>query len=124
MRFSWSFCIRFHVVSEFDDSKRSCRRRLAGHNERRRKNSNEATGKSLSQGLLSNFWFLLVSKFSRVIHGLHRVDALKNKKKSIELIDVMQQFERLYLPVITVGQCTHVTGLSFFGRFQNSLCWR
>ncbi|KAJ4710717.1 Squamosa promoter binding-like protein [Melia azedarach] len=30
-------CSRFHLLSEFDDSKRSCRRRLAGHNERRRK---------------------------------------------------------------------------------------
>ncbi|XP_075079985.1 squamosa promoter-binding-like protein 3 [Nicotiana tabacum] len=27
----------FHEVSEFDGTKRSCRRRLAGHNERRRK---------------------------------------------------------------------------------------
>ncbi|KAL0913034.1 hypothetical protein M5K25_016464 [Dendrobium thyrsiflorum] len=32
-------CSRFHIVSEFDDAKRSCRRRLAGHNERRRKSS-------------------------------------------------------------------------------------
>ncbi|GFP79663.1 squamosa promoter-binding protein 2 [Phtheirospermum japonicum] len=30
-------CSRFHEVSEFDQTKRSCRRRLAGHNERRRK---------------------------------------------------------------------------------------
>ncbi|KAK1281646.1 Squamosa promoter-binding-like protein 13 [Acorus calamus] len=30
---------RFHELSEFDEAKRSCRRRLAGHNERRRKNS-------------------------------------------------------------------------------------
>ncbi|CAL5188545.1 unnamed protein product [Lathyrus oleraceus] len=30
-------CSRFHLVAEFDDDKRSCRRRLAGHNERRRK---------------------------------------------------------------------------------------
>ncbi|KAJ7560179.1 hypothetical protein O6H91_04G117300 [Diphasiastrum complanatum] len=30
-------CSRFHVLSEFDEGKRSCRRRLAGHNERRRK---------------------------------------------------------------------------------------
>ncbi|GMH00625.1 hypothetical protein Nepgr_002464 [Nepenthes gracilis] len=30
-------CSRFHPVTEFDDTKRSCRRRLAGHNERRRK---------------------------------------------------------------------------------------
>lgn len=28
---------RFHLLSEFDLAKRSCRRRLAGHNERRRK---------------------------------------------------------------------------------------
>ena len=35
---------RFHEPSEFDESKRSCRRRLAGHNERRRKNSTESHG--------------------------------------------------------------------------------
>lgn len=32
---------RFHVLGEFDEAKRSCRRRLAGHNERRRKSSQE-----------------------------------------------------------------------------------
>ncbi|KAG5234983.1 squamosa promoter-binding protein [Salix suchowensis] len=37
-------CSRFHDVSEFDDSKKSCRRRLAGHNERRRKSSAECQG--------------------------------------------------------------------------------
>ncbi|XP_042949437.1 squamosa promoter-binding-like protein 6 isoform X1 [Carya illinoinensis] len=30
-------CSRFHLLAEFDDCKRSCRKRLAGHNERRRK---------------------------------------------------------------------------------------
>lgn len=35
---------RFHELLEFDDQKRSCRRRLAGHNERRRKSSAEANG--------------------------------------------------------------------------------
>ncbi|KAG0465007.1 hypothetical protein HPP92_019171 [Vanilla planifolia] len=30
-------CSRFHFLTEFDQGKRSCRRRLAGHNERRRK---------------------------------------------------------------------------------------
>ncbi|KAJ0087175.1 hypothetical protein Patl1_09313 [Pistacia atlantica] len=33
---STTFC-RFHPLSEFDEGKRSCRRRLAGHNRRRRK---------------------------------------------------------------------------------------
>ncbi|KAK4399135.1 UNVERIFIED_CONTAM: Squamosa promoter-binding protein 1 [Sesamum calycinum] len=32
-------CSRFHELQEFDEAKRSCRRRLAGHNERRRKSS-------------------------------------------------------------------------------------
>ncbi|BAF15411.1 squamosa promoter-binding-like protein 7 [Oryza sativa Japonica Group] len=36
-------CSRFHVLAEFDDAKKSCRRRLAGHNERRRRsNASEA----------------------------------------------------------------------------------
>ncbi|OWM67383.1 hypothetical protein CDL15_Pgr000835 [Punica granatum] len=30
-------CSRFHALQEFDEGKRSCRRRLAGHNRRRRK---------------------------------------------------------------------------------------
>ncbi|KAK9669090.1 hypothetical protein RND81_13G108500 [Saponaria officinalis] len=30
-------CSRFHLLAEFDDGKRSCRKRLAGHNQRRRK---------------------------------------------------------------------------------------
>ncbi|XWS33937.1 hypothetical protein CRYUN_Cryun22dG0125900 [Craigia yunnanensis] len=30
-------CSRFHEIAEFDGTKRSCRDRLAGHNERRRK---------------------------------------------------------------------------------------
>ncbi|KAL2556464.1 Squamosa promoter-binding-like protein 1 [Forsythia ovata] len=30
-------CSRFHALQEFDEGKRSCRRRLAGHNKRRRK---------------------------------------------------------------------------------------
>ncbi|XP_010506733.1 PREDICTED: squamosa promoter-binding-like protein 1 [Camelina sativa] len=34
-------CSRFHVLQEFDEGKRSCRRRLAGHNKRRRKTNPE-----------------------------------------------------------------------------------
>ncbi|XP_030460252.2 squamosa promoter-binding-like protein 3 [Syzygium oleosum] len=37
-------CSRFHELSEFDEAKRSCRRRLAGHNERRRKSSYDYQG--------------------------------------------------------------------------------
>ncbi|KAH7687643.1 SBP domain-containing protein [Dioscorea alata] len=41
-------CSRFHFVSEFDESKRSCRRRLAGHNERRRKTAHDSIGRNSS----------------------------------------------------------------------------
>ncbi|KAA8515233.1 hypothetical protein F0562_018537 [Nyssa sinensis] len=41
-------CSRFHELSEFDDAKRSCRRRLSGHNERRRKSSYESHGEGSS----------------------------------------------------------------------------
>lgn len=41
---------RFHVLQEFDEGKRSCRRRLAGHNKRRRKThpENVVSGGSLN----------------------------------------------------------------------------
>ncbi|CAN6450930.1 unnamed protein product [Victoria cruziana] len=37
-------CSRFHVLAEFDDVKRSCRKRLADHNRRRRKPQPAACG--------------------------------------------------------------------------------
>lgn len=43
-------CSRFHPLQEFDEGKRSCRRRLAGHNRRRRKTQPEDT---LPRGLLA-----------------------------------------------------------------------
>ncbi|KAH0469943.1 hypothetical protein IEQ34_001501 [Dendrobium chrysotoxum] len=42
-------CSRFHELPEFDEAKRSCRRRLAGHNERRRKSSSESQGEGSSR---------------------------------------------------------------------------
>lgn len=42
-------CSRFHELAEFDEAKRSCRRRLAGHNERRRKISGEPYGEGSSR---------------------------------------------------------------------------
>ncbi|XVF62274.1 hypothetical protein PTKIN_Ptkin08bG0204400 [Pterospermum kingtungense] len=42
-------CSRFHEISEFDGTKRSCRDRLAGHNERRRRSS-----QTIKQSMLTN----------------------------------------------------------------------
>ncbi|PKA47352.1 Squamosa promoter-binding-like protein 15 [Apostasia shenzhenica] len=40
-------CSRFHPLMEFDEGKRSCRRRLAGHNRRRRKTQPEDARSSI-----------------------------------------------------------------------------
>ncbi|KAE9616998.1 hypothetical protein Lal_00034439 [Lupinus albus] len=39
-------CSRFHDLAEFEEAKRSCRRRLAGHNEWRRKSNSESCSHS------------------------------------------------------------------------------
>ncbi|WCJ44785.1 squamosa promoter binding protein-like 14 [Euphorbia peplus] len=45
-------CSRFHPLSEFDEGKRSCRRRLAGHNRRRRKTQpDDVTSRLLLPGI-------------------------------------------------------------------------
>jgi hypothetical protein len=60
------FCFfRFHLLAEFDDAKRSCRKRLDGHNRRRRKpqpdTMNSGSFMTSQQGILgfcsaSNFF--------------------------------------------------------------------
>nr|AOX49860.1 squamosa promoter binding protein A [Cistus creticus] len=47
-------CSRFHELSEFDEAKRSCRRRLAGHNERRRKTAAESSAEGTSRRGMPN----------------------------------------------------------------------
>ncbi|KAJ0988110.1 hypothetical protein J5N97_006466 [Dioscorea zingiberensis] len=48
-------CSRFHPLSEFDEGKRSCRRRLAGHNRRRRKTQPDDSASRLTvPGSLEN----------------------------------------------------------------------
>ncbi len=47
VRNSWTLCYdlticRFHVLSDFDDEKRSCRRKLERHNNRRRRKVQES----------------------------------------------------------------------------------
>ncbi|PIA37946.1 hypothetical protein AQUCO_02900063v1 [Aquilegia coerulea] len=63
-------CSRFHVLQEFDEGKRSCRRRLAGHNRRRRKTHPETTvnGCSVDDDRSSNY--LLISLI-RILSNMH-----------------------------------------------------
>ncbi|KAG1354443.1 squamosa promoter-binding-like protein 7 [Cocos nucifera] len=70
-------CSRFHVISEFDDSKRSCRRRLAGHNERRRKSTSDSIRNS---SLVENT--MMSSRFPYIPASSTRALSLLSSKAS------------------------------------------
>ncbi|KAF6148441.1 hypothetical protein GIB67_038796 [Kingdonia uniflora] len=72
-------CSRFHSLVEFDEVKRSCRKRLDGHNRRRRKPQPESMGMSsgsmfsssqgsysVRRGLLLDYVMFFISKSLRV----------------------------------------------------------
>ncbi|KAM7487994.1 hypothetical protein LguiB_025478 [Lonicera macranthoides] len=63
-------CSRFHVLQEFDEGKRSCRRRLAGHNRRRRKThpENAVNGVPVADERSSSY--LLISLL-RILSNIH-----------------------------------------------------
>ncbi|MBA0862258.1 hypothetical protein Goshw_006396 [Gossypium schwendimanii] len=63
-------CSRFHVLQEFDEGKRSCRRRLAGHNKRRRKTNPDAivNSNSLNDGQTSGY---LLLSLLRILSNMH-----------------------------------------------------
>nr|WMI30939.1 squamosa promter-binding-like protein 38 [Diospyros sp. 'deyangshi'] len=63
-------CSRFHVLQEFDEGKRSCRRRLAGHNRRRRKTHPENVNNGGSLNNESSSSYLLVSLL-RILSNMH-----------------------------------------------------
>lgn len=61
---------RFHVLQEFDDGKRSCRRRLAGHNKRRRKTNPDAVANGSSPNDDQTSGYLLISLL-RILSNMH-----------------------------------------------------
>ncbi|CAE6054911.1 unnamed protein product [Arabidopsis arenosa] len=63
-------CSRFHLLQEFDEGKRSCRRRLAGHNKRRRKTNPEpgANGNP-SDDQSSNYLLISLLKILSNMHN-------------------------------------------------------
>ncbi|KAJ3669315.1 hypothetical protein LUZ60_011265 [Juncus effusus] len=66
-------CSRFHLLEEFDEGKRSCRRRLAGHNKRRRKAQSDAATSALGgvQGLDDKTTGCLIISLLKILGNLH-----------------------------------------------------
>ncbi|CAL5346771.1 unnamed protein product [Camellia sinensis] len=75
-------CSRFHVLQEFDEGKRSCRRRLAGHNKRRRKThpENVVSGGSLNDEHGSSY--LLISLL-RILSNMHTNSSDQTKDQDL-----------------------------------------
>ncbi|CAA0824948.1 Squamosa promoter-binding-like protein 1 [Striga hermonthica] len=67
-------CSRFHALQEFDEGKRSCRRRLAGHNKRRRK-AQQTDNASNNSPVIDNqtSGYLLIS-ILKILSNLHNND--------------------------------------------------
>lgn len=68
--FIWLYLCRFHVLQEFDEGKRSCRRRLEGHNRRRRmtRSDNATNGISLDEERTSSY---LLTSLLRILSNMH-----------------------------------------------------
>ncbi|XP_016507693.2 squamosa promoter-binding-like protein 1 [Nicotiana tabacum] len=64
-------CSRFHALEEFDEGKRSCRRRLAGHNKRRRKTQADSgdNNKTLNDVQASGYSLMSLLKILSNIHS-------------------------------------------------------
>lgn len=63
-------CSRFHALQEFDEGKRSCRRRLAGHNKRRRKTQPESVANNNSSNDVQASGYSLVSLL-KILSNMH-----------------------------------------------------
>ncbi|KAL9263384.1 Squamosa promoter-binding-like protein [Drosera capensis] len=76
-------CSRFHVLQEFDEGKRSCRRRLAGHNKRRRKTHPETSVNMVSTNDGNSCSYLLASLL-RILTNLQ--SSSTDQKKDQDLL--------------------------------------
>ncbi|KAK1390315.1 squamosa promoter-binding-like protein 1 [Heracleum sosnowskyi] len=75
-------CSRFHVLQEFDEGKRSCRRRLEGHNRRRRKthSDNATNGISLDEERTSSY---LLKSLLRILSNMHANSSHQTEDKDL-----------------------------------------
>ncbi|KAB2599223.1 squamosa promoter-binding-like protein 1 [Pyrus ussuriensis x Pyrus communis] len=75
-------CSRFHALQEFDEGKRSCRRRLAGHNRRRRKAHPDTAINGGSLNNESGSSYLLISLL-RILSNMHSSSSDQTKDQDV-----------------------------------------
>nr|AVV48328.1 squamosa promoter binding-like protein [Litchi chinensis] len=113
-------CSRFHPLSEFDEGKRSCRRRLAGHNRRRRKTQPEdVTSRLLIPGNQNNTPTANID-IVNLLTALARAQG-KNEEKSIncpsvpdreQLLMILSKINTLPLPVDLAAKLPNIGSLN------------
>ncbi|KAJ0092906.1 hypothetical protein Patl1_24750 [Pistacia atlantica] len=98
-------CSRFHALQEFDEGKRSCRRRLAGHNKRRRKThpDNVVNGGSLIDERGSSY--LLISLL-RILSNMHSNNSDQTKDQ-----DLLSHLLRNLASLVGTNNVGNVSGL-------------
>ncbi|XP_059459611.1 squamosa promoter-binding-like protein 14 [Corylus avellana] len=114
-------CSRFHPLSEFDEGKRSCRRRLAGHNRRRRKTQPEdVTSRLLLAGNRDNNAATANLDIVNLLTAIARTQG-KNEDKHIncssvpekeQLIQILSKINSLPLPVDLAAKLPNLGGLN------------
>ncbi|KAG2721204.1 hypothetical protein I3760_02G071100 [Carya illinoinensis] len=75
-------CSRFHVLQQFDEGKRSCRRRLDGHNRRRRKTHPDTLDNGGSLNAERGSSYILISLL-RILSNIHSNSSDQTKDQDL-----------------------------------------
>ncbi|CAN8234386.1 unnamed protein product [Cochlearia groenlandica] len=110
-------CSRFHLLSEFDEGKRSCRRRLAGHNRRRRKTQpEEITSRVVAPGncdnTSSNANLEIMALLTALACAQGRNDATPNGSPAVpqreQLLQILNKINALPLSVDLASKLNNI----------------
>ncbi|KAF5455562.1 hypothetical protein F2P56_025123 [Juglans regia] len=114
-------CSRFHPLSEFDEGKRSCRRRLAGHNRRRRKTQPEdVASRLLLPGNRDNNASTANLDIVNLLAAIARAQG-KNEDKTINcssvpdrdhLVQILSKINSLSLPADLASKLPNLASLT------------
>ncbi|KAK6256251.1 SBP domain - like 10 [Theobroma cacao] len=94
-------CSRFHAVGEFDEEKRSCRKRLDGHNRRRRKYRPESLFTSAESNLGSTILQFSDATPATVYDGYEQLDLVGRLKPPNPLACIKHVENREFAGLLT-----------------------
>ncbi|EOA36745.1 hypothetical protein CARUB_v10012577mg [Capsella rubella] len=111
-------CSRFHLLSEFDEGKRSCRRRLAGHNRRRRKTTqqeevvvpgNRDNSSNANMDLMALLTALACAQGKNEVKPVTTSPAVPDRE---QLLQILTKINALPLPMDLVSKLNNIGNLA------------